>query len=436
MATIDDLLRRLHHQAAELTLSADPDQLNAHLLGWAPLARHALRTLDALDPRPEDREIYTLLQPLSRGRGSTPGRSDHDVDAMALTLGAIGDILISSPKQVADAGQAQRDRMQATILAALHGAARATVEIARSSGRDDGVEQLQKVAEMTQLAALLPPRARVSSLERLTVTPLNVDTIDGGVALWAREAQRTLNNYRLVTGVALIDTAATLALLCGSASTTCREAARRRIVDPEAGRAASFLLADASEAWRRAANWPANIQLAGRAHDYRRAMQDVRHALGQAGLSGLTLRGRLGALRAAVDSATEIGHRQVGATRLATSGRGLWVAHDRENIRPRGMKPKQLLEWGWMEFGDPAGLGLTKSAEAAQQSLVVAAEALDHAVLPVPGVRGEAFPVTLVEHRIAAGWWEMVGSAEGQNHRPDPQHGSPPMHLRRDGVPR
>ncbi len=299
MATVDDLLTRIHRQAAGLRPVGQPDrQLDAHLRAWVPLATNTRRVLDALDPRPEqDPELYGLLHSVSRGPDAQPGKAaDPGVAALALTVGVLGDVVTSSPTVVAEAGQAQRSRLQASVRAALHAAARATFDLARAAGREGEATILWKVAETTELAALIPPNARVSTLERLTTRP-TARTVDGAVQLWADAAEGTFTNYQLITGVALQEAAATLALLARITADTLQEAARRRTVDPDAGREAARLMADASNNWRRAAAWPSAVQLGGRAYEHHQAARTVRDALTGTALSRLTLREKVHTLR-------------------------------------------------------------------------------------------------------------------------------------------
>lgn len=412
MATVDDLLRTLHHQAAGLRHVGDPTrQLPAHLRGWMPLANNALRVLEPLDPHPDDRELYGLLHILRRSRGVRPGRTDAQIARVALTLGALGDVLNSAPEVVGQASQVQRSRLQASIHAALHATARTTYDIARAAGRERAGQTIRKVAEATELAALLPPLARVSTLERLTVTRLTPDTADGAVQLWAGVAERTFNNFRLVTGLALQDAAATLALLCSTAADTMQQAARRRIVDPDSAREAARLLTEASWAWRAAATWPSRVQLGGRAYEHQQAAQAVRDALTGPPLARLTLRQQTHTLRAAVSTAVTIGGLQASAVTAAADRGGLWIAHERPNLRPPGVQRRHVkLDWETMGWGHPAGRLLTDQAHAARHALTVAAEALDQAVLPSASLRGDAGRIALVDHRIVADWWETIES--------------------------
>ena len=210
MVTVDDLLGRMHRQAAGLKPKGQPDrQLQEHLAGWIPLAATSRRVLESLDPRPgEHPDFYATLESLTRRRRVSAGRPDSNLQALALTVGALGDILDSFPKDVAMAGQAQRSRLQASIQAALHAAARSTLSL--TAGSEDVRMLVSKVAEATELAALLPPRARESTLEALTATRLTAETVDGAVQLWLGAAEATFTNYRLFTGIALQEAAATL----------------------------------------------------------------------------------------------------------------------------------------------------------------------------------------------------------------------------------
>ena len=410
MATVDDLLRTLHRHAASLHPVGEPArQFPAHLRGWIPLATNALRVLEPLGPRPDDRELYVLLHTLSQGRRIRPGRIDAGIDRVALTIGALGDVLNSAPEAVARAGQVQRSRLQTSIHAALHATARMTFDIARAAGRERAGGTVRKVAQATELAALLPPMARVSTLERLTVTRLTPDTVDGAVQLWAGVAERTFHNFRLVTGVALQDAAATLALLSLTAADNLQQAARRNILDREPAREAARLLTEASGAWRAAATWPARVQLGGRAYEHQQAARTVREALTGPPLARLTLRQQTQTLRAAVSAAVTIGAWQAAAVAAAADRGGLWIAHERPNLRPPGVERRHVkLDWETMGGGHPAGHHLTDQAHTAHQVLAVAADALDQAVLPGASLRGDAGRIELVGNRIVADWWETI----------------------------
>lgn len=408
MATVDDLLRRLHRQAADLPVWSDPDrQFRAQLRGWAQLATAASRVLDALDPRPQDRELYELLQVLRRGSPG-PGRVDAGIAKLALIVGALSDVISTDPSRVAAAGQGQRSRLQTSIQAALHAAARATLDIARSAGQERAGETLRQVAENTELAALLPPSARVSTLERMTVTRLTPDTVDGAVELWADTARQTFTNHRLVSGVALQEAAATLALLCRASEDMFRDAARRGISEPDAARKAAQILGRAAAAWRNAATWPSGIQLGGRDNEHRRAARAVRTALTGPALTRLSLRERTHALRAALDSAVMIGDLQADAMERSAKQGGLWIAHERPNLRPPGVERRHVkLDWDRMDPDQPAARVLTDRARIAQQLLAAAADASSRAVIPSPTL-GETGRIALVEQRVVASWWETI----------------------------
>lgn len=430
MATVDDLLRTLHRQAAGLRLVGDPDrQLPAHLRGWMPLATNALRVLEPLDPRPDDRELYGLLHTLSQSPSIRPGRIDAGIARVALTIGALGDVLNSAPEAVAQAGQVQRSRLQASIHAALHATARRTFDIACAAGRERAGDTVRKVAQATELAALLPPMARVSTLERLTVTRLTPDTVDGTVQLWAGVAEQTFNNFRLVTGVALQDAAATLALLSLTAADTLQHAARRNILDREPAREAARLLTEASDAWRVAATWPTRVQLGGRAYEHQQATRAVREALTGPPLARLTLRQQTHTLRSAVSTAVTIGGLQAAAVAAVADRGGLWIAHERPNLRPPGVQRRHVkLDWETMGWGHPAGRHLTDQANTAHQALTFAAEALDQAVLPGASLRGDAGRIGLVGNRIVADWWETTEpSAKARRPENEAQRGRPSM---------
>jgi len=431
MATVDDLLRRLHRQAADLSVWSDPDrQFRAQLRGWVQLASAASRVLDALDPRPQDNELYELLQVLRRGSPG-PGRVDAGIAKLALIAGALGDVISTDPSRVAAAGQGQRSRLQASIQAALHAAARATLDKARSAGQERAGETLRQVTENTELAALLPPSARVSTLERMTVTRLTPDTVDGAVELWADTARQTFTNHRLVSGIALQEAAATLALLCQASKDTFRDAARRGITEPDAARRAADILGGAATAWRNAATWPSGIQLGGRNYEHHQAVQTVRTALTGPPLARLTLRERTHSLRAALDVAATIGELQAAAVARAAKQGGLWMAHERPNLRPPGVERRYVkLDWDRMDPDHPAARVLIDRACIAQRRLFAAADASSQTVLPSPTL-GETGRIALVEQRVVASWWETI-QPPTRVRRPDTgvDHSRPVLHPR------
>ncbi|HEY3410282.1 MAG TPA: hypothetical protein VGK53_19105 [Propionicimonas sp.] len=373
-----------------------------------PLAANAWRVLESLDPRPDqDPEFYGLLQSLSRGRHTRTGQApDADLTALALTVGALGDMVNGFPKIVGDVGQAQRTRLQASIRAALHAAARATFYSALATGHDREAMTIRGVIEATELAALLPPQARVSTLEALTVTRLTPDTVDGAVQLWAGAAERIFTNYHLITGIALQEAAATLALLCRAAADTMHDATRRRTIEPDAGRDTARLLAIASTAWRNAATWPSAVQLGGRAYEHHQAVRTVRDALTGPPLARLIPREKTHALQAAVSAAVTIGEQQARAVTWLVNRGGLWVAHERPNLRPPGVARRHVkVGWETMPWDHPAGLLLSDRAQHARTALQEAAEAINSAVLPAITVANAAGRIALVDNRIV---WETV----------------------------
>lgn len=434
MATVDDLLRRMHRQAAALRPDGNAGQLDAHLIAWASLAANTRRVLEALDPRPEEHpDFYALLQSLRRGGPTQAGTTaDPSVTALALTVGALGDVVARFPRVVADAGQAQRARLQASIRAALYAAARSTVDIARAAGNERAGAIVWKIAEATELDALLPPQARVSTLERVTVTRLSADTVDGAVRLWVGAAGPIFTNYHLITGVALQDAAATLALLCRITADTMHDAARRRVIEPDASRETARLMGIASKAWREAAAWPSTVQLGGRAYEHHRAVRAVRDALTGPPLARLTLREKVHALRSAVSAAATIGEMQARAVTWLVNRGGLWVARERPNLRPPGVERRHVkLDWETMPFDHPAGILLNERAYRARAALDKAAEAIDRAVLPGSDDPDAAGHLALVGNRIV---WEAVERNACSRKPEDAALGANP--LQRHGIPR
>ena len=155
MATVDDLLRRMHRQAAGLPTLGQPSRLlEAHQLAWMPLATNARRVLESLDPRPDqDPEFYGLLQSLSLGRHTSAGQApDPDLTALALTVGALGDMVNGFPEIVADVGQAQRTRAVGLPEGRAHPAAHAVEQ------QDRGVAAPSLAAYRLRSTTSAPPR--------------------------------------------------------------------------------------------------------------------------------------------------------------------------------------------------------------------------------------------------------------------------------------
>jgi len=333
------------------------------------------------------------------------------VARVALITGALSDVILSSPAVVGAASQAQRSRLQASVQAALYATATSTLDVARGAPPDPAVRTINKIADETELAARIPPRARASTLERLTVTRLTPDTADGAVQLWAGVVERVFSNPQLVTGVALQDAAATLAVVSHVAAETLREAAHRRIIDPDQARHAADLAGEASTRWRAVATWPSEIQRGGRAYEHHDAVRAVRDALTGPPLARLPLRQRVRTLRVVLTTAAPIGERQAETVATLASRGGLWIAHERPNLRPPGVQRRHVkLDWETMDAFHPAGRLLASQANAAQQALVAAADAINQAVLPEAS-RGSDSRIALVDDHITVGRWETIDPA-------------------------
>lgn len=413
MATVDDLLRQLHRQAASLHVAGNPTrQLNAYLEAWTGLAFHARRTLRILGTRPDDTAVETLLGRLARGTASQPPRQYRDLRDLGVVLGGIGDVLSSSSQSIGRADADHRYGLHANIQAALYAAASVTVEIARAAEQEPRATTFRQLARTTTFAAQLPPIARSSALERLTLPRLTPDTVDGAAALWASEARRTFSNPLLVTGVSLMDAAATIALLCDISAATMREAARRRVVEPAAAREAARSLAGAATMWRAAAAWPANVQLGGSAHEYRAAAGAVRDNLTGPALHRLTLRERASALRSALAIAVAVADLQAETVSSLARRGGLWVARERKNLRPPGVQRHHVKQdWKPITWSHPARSLLTQRSETARRALLFAAAVVDQAVLPATAMHVDAGRVALVNNRLVAGRWEPIQEA-------------------------
>ena len=177
-------------------------------------------------------------------------------------------------------------------------------------------------------------------------------------------------------------------------------------MEPDASRETARLMGIASKAWRDAAAWPATVQLGGRAYEHHRAVGAVRDALTGPPLARLTLREKVHALRSAVSAAATIGEMQARAVTWLVNRGGLWVAHERPNLRPPGVERRHVkLDWETMAFDHPVGVLLSDRANQAREALDKAAEAINRAVLPGSVDPNSAGHLALVDNRIV---WEAV----------------------------
>lgn len=400
MATVDDLLRQLHRRVARLGTrdGHDPSvQFASHLRGWRQLASQSQRTLGYLRPQSGDRELSRLLDLLARGISGTPAVAST-LTAVALPIGAIGDLLAGAPRAIDDATSGDCLRLRANLHAALHAVARATLALGRAARRADPKGVLERLANATELASLLPPPARASSLDRLTAARHSPATLDGAVGLWEYEARRVLGNRVLVTGVVLTDTAATLAVLCAAASRQLANAAGDGRVSPATWLAVAGQLDEAASTWRGAAVWPANVQLGGRQPDYRLTTKRVRDALRGPRFGYLPRQRRLRVLRDALAVAQGVGQLQAHTVEQLANRRGLWVTHARANLRPAGMRQRAgSRDWGRLEWGHPERQQLVDTVQAAERALRRATAGLDALLLAAPAVDCHPARLVLIE---------------------------------------
>ena len=206
---------------------------------------------------------------------------DAGLTRLSLTFGAIADLLAAHDTGVERAGVSERARLSASLEATLHVAARATL---MNCGRYDAQpleaagRSLERLSQLTELAALLPPSARVSALEQLNTRRTEVGTLEERVAAWGQLATTVLSGDAQLTGYALQSTALVIANICNRAAQTVQafEANSRQSDLP--GLAATYLEQSAS-GWMRAAAWPEHIRLGGRSRELRLASTDVIRAL-------------------------------------------------------------------------------------------------------------------------------------------------------------
>ena len=239
MATVADLLDRLHRQAWELAqqrVDAPDEALGQHMRGWVKVAASASRALAPLHIR---RDLDDVLDQLADGGLASPGRPDRRLVEMSLTYGGIGDLLAAEQVHVELAGYTSRSRLHTSMWAGLHTAARATLAVAQDAGATEPAAVLAGLADITELAALIPPSARENLLDRLSATPARDATLKGAVDTWAAVAGEILSSDHQVTGYALQRTAGSIAMICHVAATTTKEAAAAGLINTDSAHQAT-----------------------------------------------------------------------------------------------------------------------------------------------------------------------------------------------------
>lgn len=179
MATIADLLVRLEHLAATLGPPAPAIGLEAHVVGWMPLARHTLRAVSNLPTGGRAARVRASLTaalgPLARGpRLPIETRPLGPLSDLALTMGAIGDVLadtLGRQQQRPEFVGLEAAKLEAGLLSAVHLTARwslSSLEAQNLPGTRVSTRRLLRdLVALTEPWALIPPANRGSVLEDL-----------------------------------------------------------------------------------------------------------------------------------------------------------------------------------------------------------------------------------------------------------------------------
>ncbi len=319
MASVARLVDRMEDQGWALwTRRSGPGAYAQHCAAWPSLARAAYHPLTQLGQQPQ--VLLTALADLSRQPAY--GRPDAGVQELALIYGATGDLLASLAAGIEQAPATSRARLSARLQATLHVAARATIATARrDSGAPDAAWTcLERLEQVTELAALLPPEARTGALELLTTSHRGADTFSSAVGEWALEAEAVLSGDTQLTGYALQSSALVIASLCDRAARVVEQADRATL-----NREAAGALRRSSEDWRRAAAWPEHIRLGGRSAGLRHETTTLARQL-EKPLGPVAAHRDLLDLQAAIRRADIVGTLHAASMQNLSTRRQLWVA--------------------------------------------------------------------------------------------------------------
>ncbi|MCA0295256.1 MAG: hypothetical protein LCH96_08110 [Actinobacteria bacterium] len=315
MATVNALLDALHDRTLEL--SAQPAMpSNTEDPGLGRLVGNAIRILALIDPPPD---VMTILQAMPTSEpAEEPGNSP--ITTIGYTLGALADTLNANPETVRNTGHTDRGQLRSQVLATLHQVATVSLAALPTDPGFSSPALIRDLADATQTASYVP---RVDLREPIGLLALAQipGSLDDSVARWAETAIEILQSQTRVTSYAFQRTAVTIAALCSTAAATFAEPTGN--LPPES--AASVALLRASEAWQRAADWPPEVRLGGRATQLRHRSRDLDqalaiHRLGQPGAPS-----RNDSMSAALLSAEKVGACHESALIQAVSKRSLWI---------------------------------------------------------------------------------------------------------------
>lgn len=372
MASISELIGRMREQAWRLDSHARRGNVpGVDVDGWAVLAGSAERAVRLLEPDPSTSEALAALL----SNSPAVDRRRGVLEPLAVTLGAVGDVLDSNEGIVQRSPLAERARLRMNLMATLHLVANCTIRQAAVPEPLRG--PLSQLVQSTETAVLIPADRRSSVLDHLTIVVPADGTLNGAISHWAHVAARQLASPAQVTGYTFQSSAGVIALLCARTAEASRELTRHDRTDESPD-----VLHRAFHAWREAANWPSHVRLGGG------GTADLRRATGAlvAGLAGQMAErlhpvARMLVLQEGLHKAEQVAvtHRNILAE-LVRQG-GLWIAA--ESLSPRWLAAHpQVRPTGWINDPDPgARIPLVEASIQAGSVLRQAINALDRTVL-------------------------------------------------------
>jgi hypothetical protein len=385
VATVQDLLDQIHDQGWSLLTDVSPGdaaRVEGFRRGWVRLAYHASRVTEIVGA---PQGVADLLESVIDASRLSGGRSEKGLVGMGLAMGGLADLLVARSGELDSAGIASRGRLQASVLAGLHAAARATMQVAVWGEHPDTVDVMKKIAAITETAAMIPPDHLRSQLDFLALPPPGPTTVDGAVQQWRQQAATTLSSPWLVTEHALRRVAGDISQLCRAGVRVLDNAAVVGTVDPAHMGDARALLSLAAASWQQSAVWPEHLRLGGRSTELRRDSAALVAAVQGPMLTGLAPAAQVAVIAAALRSAQVVAAYHERATaRLADRG-GLWVSAAAMSPEYMGRHPEVSAQ-GWLP--KPAGSKFGGEIAAASASAVQSLNCGVAEVADVPVRRG------------------------------------------------
>lgn len=371
MATIADLIMRMREHAWHLEAHAERAGVTgANIEGWAALAGSAARTLRMLELDAPTSDALTAL----RSDSNSADLSGGVLVPLAITLGAVGDVLVSNEEIVQRAPLAERARLRMNVMATLHLVANYTMR--QAPVPEPLVGPLSQLMQVTETAALIPAARRASVLDHLAITRPADGTLNGAIGHWADVAARQLASPAQATGYTFQSSAGVIALLCARTAEAARGLYRHDRTDGD-----THVLQQAFLAWREAAAWPRHVRLGGG------GTADLRRATGAlvAGLEG-QMAGRMHpvarmlVLQEGMHRAEQVAANHRHALAELVRHGGLWIAA--ENLSPRWLAAHpEVVPTGWIIDHDPGTrMQLVQASLHAGSMLSHAIKSLDRAV--------------------------------------------------------